>query len=200
MAKKAPKQLPHLRIRIEPKLLNRLEKSREKGGNTLTGEIVARLEQSFETEDRMAVFKEAMEKRLQDEKQRLQDSERQMEERVAEILGERDEMARKFSSLQRDLDEFNIIVKSVEQAERELALVDVLVGDDKLKSRLLRQVALEIINWPEDWATNPANREEIAARFRDALAQLGPEPTGPYPTGPADLVDFIGQRKRGEVA
>src|SRR5262245_3603007 len=41
----------HLRVRIEPKLLARLEKSRQKSGNTLTGEIVARLEESFRRDD-----------------------------------------------------------------------------------------------------------------------------------------------------
>jgi hypothetical protein len=215
MAKKAPKQLTHLRIRIEPKLLNRLEKSREKDGNTLTGEIVARLERSFETEDRRADFKEGMEtvykqfaekfieiglqgmtgpliaervaeipkssgtedrradfkegmetaykefieKGLQDMTGRL------IAERVAEIRGEKEEMARELSGLRKDIE------KLVEQAERGASIVGVLVGDDKLKSRVLRRVALEMDSWPEDWATNPAKREEIAARFRDALAQ-----------------------------
>lgn len=42
---------PHLRVRIEPRLLARLEKSREKNGRTLTGEIVERLEQSFRRDD-----------------------------------------------------------------------------------------------------------------------------------------------------
>jgi hypothetical protein len=45
------KELPHLRVRIEPKLLARLEKAREKSGRTLTGEIVSRIEQSFRRED-----------------------------------------------------------------------------------------------------------------------------------------------------
>jgi hypothetical protein len=46
-----PKQTPHLRIRIEPGLLARLERSREKNGRTLTGEIVHRLEQTFIKDD-----------------------------------------------------------------------------------------------------------------------------------------------------
>jgi hypothetical protein len=45
----------HLRIRIEPKLLDRLEAAREKGGQTLTGEITRRLTQSFAREDQAAV-------------------------------------------------------------------------------------------------------------------------------------------------
>jgi hypothetical protein len=46
MARK-PKEAPHLRVRIEPTLLARLEKAREKSGRTLTGEIVHRIEQTF---------------------------------------------------------------------------------------------------------------------------------------------------------
>lgn len=46
------RESPHLRVRIEPRLLARLEKAREKSGRTLTGEIVSRLEQSFQREDR----------------------------------------------------------------------------------------------------------------------------------------------------
>jgi hypothetical protein len=47
----ATKDTPHLRLRIEPKLLARLEKSRQKTGRTLTGEIVERLEHSFRKDD-----------------------------------------------------------------------------------------------------------------------------------------------------
>jgi hypothetical protein len=46
-----PKEGPHLRLRVNPKLLARLEKAREKSGRTLTGEIVSRLESSFRRED-----------------------------------------------------------------------------------------------------------------------------------------------------
>ena len=58
MAKKTVKQPPHLRVRIDPKLIARLEKAREANGNTLTGEIVSRLEESFAGEDKMALLRE----------------------------------------------------------------------------------------------------------------------------------------------
>jgi len=60
MAKKAPKQPPHLRIRLEPNLLERLEKSREMHGRTLTGEIAVRLEGSFDSETIRAELQEAL--------------------------------------------------------------------------------------------------------------------------------------------
>jgi len=46
-----PKQAPHLRIRVPPRLLARLQKAREKNGRTLTGEIVFRLDQSFQGQE-----------------------------------------------------------------------------------------------------------------------------------------------------
>jgi hypothetical protein len=45
------KEASHLRVRIEPRLLARLEKARENTGRTMTGEIVERLWQSFQKED-----------------------------------------------------------------------------------------------------------------------------------------------------
>ena len=51
MAKKH-RETPHLRVRIEPSLLDKLEKAREKNGRTLTGEIVERLEESFRRQER----------------------------------------------------------------------------------------------------------------------------------------------------
>lgn len=53
MARKA-KDTPHLRLRIEPSILARLEKSAEKNGRTLTGEIVDRLDASFKRDDMQA--------------------------------------------------------------------------------------------------------------------------------------------------
>ena len=41
MAKKVTKQPPLLRIRLDPKLIAKLEKARGANSNTLTGEIVA---------------------------------------------------------------------------------------------------------------------------------------------------------------
>jgi Arc-like DNA binding domain len=46
MAKKT-KEAPHLRVRIDPIRLARLEKAAETNGRTLTGEIVHRLDESF---------------------------------------------------------------------------------------------------------------------------------------------------------
>jgi hypothetical protein len=56
MARTRKEATPHLRVRIEPRLLARLEKAREKRGRTLTGEIVHRLEESFQREDQQELI------------------------------------------------------------------------------------------------------------------------------------------------
>ena len=53
--------VPHLRVRLEPRLLARLEKARTKSGRTLTGEIAHRLERSFRQEDETADRKKLIE-------------------------------------------------------------------------------------------------------------------------------------------
>jgi hypothetical protein len=45
------KDTPHLRLRVDPSLLTRLEKAAEKNGRTLTGEINHRLGESFKKDD-----------------------------------------------------------------------------------------------------------------------------------------------------
>jgi hypothetical protein len=54
------KEAPHLRVRIEPRLLARLEKAREKTGRTMTGEIVDRLWKSFQGEDQQELAVQAL--------------------------------------------------------------------------------------------------------------------------------------------
>jgi len=44
------KDTTNLRLRVEPELLAKLEKARERGGRTLSGEIVRRVELSFARE------------------------------------------------------------------------------------------------------------------------------------------------------
>jgi hypothetical protein len=46
----ATRETTNLRLRVEPELLAKLEKAREKRGRTLNGEIIDRLELSFARE------------------------------------------------------------------------------------------------------------------------------------------------------
>jgi hypothetical protein len=49
------KDTPHLRLRVDPSLLGRLEKAADKNGRTLTGEINHRLGESFKKDDVLTV-------------------------------------------------------------------------------------------------------------------------------------------------
>jgi len=48
----------HIRLRLSDALMRRLEKAREKKRTTLTGEIISRLEQSFQREDQAELIKQ----------------------------------------------------------------------------------------------------------------------------------------------
>lgn len=135
MPKKTAREMSHLRVRIEPKLLAKLEKSREKNGHTLTGEIVARLEQSFEKEDRSALVREA-------------------------FSAYRTSWSEDVSSdwkwptipLQRD------------EGHRAALVVNVLLGAGKLKSDFLRSFALELANTPVRELEDASSRRQLADR------------------------------------
>lgn len=60
------KDTPHLRLRVDPSLLGRLEKAAEKNGRTLTGEINQRLAESFKKDELLALA-ERLSERLSSE-------------------------------------------------------------------------------------------------------------------------------------
>lgn len=57
MAKK-PKDTSHLRLRIDPIRLAKLENQAEKNGRTLTGEIIHRLDESFKRDKLVDVLEQ----------------------------------------------------------------------------------------------------------------------------------------------
>jgi hypothetical protein len=163
MAKKAAKQQPpHLRIRIEPKLLSRLERAREANGNTLTGEIVERLEGTFSTEDKMELFKQIQERRIEDVRQSIKDNrdtmEREQREWATETLAIREEI------IKQKLEDQKKIERLEESLNREIAIVDTLLGDDPAAKEAIRAVALLL-------ATNPAASAAIKAAAEKEIKQ-----------------------------
>jgi hypothetical protein len=139
MAKKAPKQLTHIRIRLEPKLLAQLEKSRETHGRTLTGEIVVRLEESFDNEKRSALVKEVIEKLVGQFSQQMI----AVQAAIVEALRQgraSEESAKEILDLRAHLREFESLAH----------LLNVILGDNKRKSDFLRAVALELVDLPDD--------------------------------------------------
>jgi chromosome segregation ATPase len=164
MANKVAKESPHLRIRIDPKLLAKLEKAREKNGRTLTGEIVDRLEASYEQAERMSAFKEGMEARVEDLRLRLAESESWAEKQLEEANAESAKFQKQIVNLTAKVDE---VRRSSEEAMHAVALIDVLLGNDKQKSELLRVFALELGRIPEDQMNSP----DTARRLERVIAE-----------------------------
>jgi hypothetical protein len=162
MAKKLARETPHLRIRIEPKLLAKLEKSREKNGHTLTGEIVTRLEQSFQTDDRIARTQDFMLQRANDYKERYDEKLDVMREQMEEAQATAEKAIK---DLEQQRAEFQLLERHREEAIRSAAVVDVLLGRNKLKSAFLRSIALELAEVAEDWVANESNRRQLADRL-----------------------------------
>jgi hypothetical protein len=155
-------ETPHLRVRIEPKLLARLEKSREKNSRTLTGEIVARLQESFRTDDSFAKLQEHMQERMEDWKGRY-------DERQETIWQQRKEAQATADKALKDLElqkaEFEQFKRQSEAAIRAATVVEVLLGGNKLKSDLLRLIALKLADVPNDWIASESNGRQLAERM-----------------------------------
>jgi hypothetical protein len=148
------KEAPHLRVRIESKLLAKLEKSREKNGHTLTGEIVERLEQSFQTDARMANLQDFMEERLNNYKDRY-------DERYEVLRQQKEEAQEARAVAEKALSD---IESKNQEAIKAATVIDVLLGANKLKSDFLRSAALELAEIPEDWLAGESNHRQLADR------------------------------------
>ncbi|RZN35509.1 hypothetical protein [Bradyrhizobium sp. Leo121] len=167
MAKKPPKETPHLRVRIDPKLLAKLEKSREKNDHTLTGEIVARLEQSFQTDERIADFREAMEKRVEDHRRRY-------DEQIAALRKESEEATAICEKALKDTEQqYAAALREIDRKGAEFmpaaAVVDVLLGGSRLKSDFFRSLALELADVPEELLADELNRRQLIERAIAAM-------------------------------
>lgn len=150
MAKKIVKQAPHLRVRLDPKLVARLEKARETNGKTLTGEIVDRLEGTFATDDAIDLVRRMKEDQIASLEKRNADLTQQLE------------LARE----QREKDTVNFhhsleVHRSQNQAiELAGTVLDALLGEDAASKEAIRAVALVLANDP-DWASTADNLQKI---------------------------------------
>jgi hypothetical protein len=164
MAKKAEKREPHLRIRIEPKLVARLEKARVKNGNTLTGEIVSRLEESFAVQDKIELFAEAQEKRIEE----LRSSSDRLREEIAQQRRELDRsQVEQAASNQR-------FVEEVKRIETSAALVHVLLGKDIASSQAVRRIAL-LLTLNPDWHASPGRIHKMIEDINAAVEAAAEE-------------------------
>ena len=160
MARKT-KDTPHLRLRVEPALLARLEKSAAKNERTLTGEIVHRLAQSFDVEERMTAFRETWEKQIEDWRQISEQLRKQAEQSREEARTFAEQAQQEVAKLAAKQEELN---RKFEKQVASATMVDILLGDDKSKSALLRAVALNIARMSSDQFRDAASRHELVER------------------------------------
>jgi hypothetical protein len=161
MAKKTVKQPPHLRVRIEPKLLARLEKAREANGNTLTGEIVARLEESFSTADKIALFKEAQEQRINELRQGIDDTRALIKEERERFEEERQKLRAEWAEDNQKLEsEIDRLEDKHEIDKAAGIVVDALMGDDVATKEAVRRIAVLLAATP-DWASGPDSIQKV---------------------------------------
>lgn len=143
MAKK-PADPVKLNLRFTEGLRGRLEKQALKNNHSLNAEIIRRLERSFEQADRIAIFRETMEKRIEDLRDVYEESLSAFRKQLADEQAIYEKSVR---DLERKNAEFH---RKIEGAMPAAAVVDILLGRSQLKSDLLRFIALELAVVPED--------------------------------------------------
>ena len=147
-----------LNLRFTEGLRARLEKQALKNNHSLNAEIVQRLERSFEQADRIAIFRETMEKRIEDLRHLYEESLSAFRKQMA------DEQAIYEKSVQ-DLERKNVeFHRKIEEAMPAAAVVDVLLGRSELKSNLLRLIALKLADVPEDRLVSASDHRRWADR------------------------------------
>jgi chromosome segregation ATPase len=165
MARK-PADVVNITLRLRETLRNRLERASEKSERPLNGEIVARLEASFETEDKVALLKEEqreIRRVLEDSRTKLEQDRAELKQesqrRLAEVEKLKQDLQKYRAKHAEDLRQFQEEVKraeedmdqAMERTKREVAVVDALVGDDIAAKEAIRTVALLLADNP-GWA------------------------------------------------
>jgi hypothetical protein len=176
MAKKTVKQPPHLRVRIDPKLIARLEKAREANGNTLTGEIVSRLEESFAGEDKMALLREGQQEArllLEDSRAKIEQDKAALHREIAEAREESQKLKQDVQKYRakhaEDVRQLQAELKWVEEStKREASVVDALLGEDVAAREAIRAVALLLADNP-GWADTAESVHRITQGITESV-------------------------------
>jgi len=160
MAKKVAKQPALLRIRLDPKLVARLEKAREANGFTLTGEIESRLEESFQTADKIALIRE-----------QLEDLRRRNDEAEAALEADKEKFAeegrRREKSIEEIRDQYRAIQSKYAHLETAADMVDVLLGNEA-SSALVRRIVGALAGSP-DWSSNAEATKEMTLKIEQLV-------------------------------
>jgi len=173
MVKKAIKESPHLRVRIEPKLLARLEKAREKNSNTLTGEIVSRLDESFNTADKLALFQQAQDQRFDEFRQWMADRRAAIEQERDRAISQAGEENRKNMELLRAelMGSYRELEQEIKMLQLTAAVIDTLIGDDVASKETVRSIAVLLAANP-GWAGTPDGVQKITQAAVSAIQSV----------------------------
>jgi acetyl/propionyl-CoA carboxylase alpha subunit len=164
MAKKANKLEPHLRVRLNGKLLARLEKARAANESTMTGEIERRLEESYTKDERI----EELRGRLDEMRESLAASRAEYEKDRnhldAEIAERRREIDKLRADVAAEISKFQEEIKALEAEASRLqaaeAIFDALIGEDIASREAIRHMALTMAATP-GWATSRDGIQKI---------------------------------------
>jgi predicted phage tail protein len=157
------------KIRIREELRAKLAKDAERTARTLNGEIVARLEASYEMADRMARFREQWEARINDTRQFA-------DAKSAETQAAREEMREAIEKAKQELREadeesqkqIEEVEREIEQAKTGIAIVDALLGDNEASRALIRQIVSQLMS-NADWDSNKAARKAMAEKIHSYI-------------------------------
>jgi hypothetical protein len=166
MARKAA-DVVNITLRLRETLRKRLERASERSERPLNGEIVARLEQSFETEDKIALVTEEQQKNLRlilaslaNGRYASRPNGRYVVKRDTEMLGV------KSAESIRQIDEES--KRAEEEVKREAAIVDALLGDDVAAREAIRAIALLLAGNP-GWANTADGIHRITQNIVAAI-------------------------------
>lgn len=146
MAKK-PADPVKLNLRFTEGLRARLEKQAAKNNHSLNAEIVRRLEQSFDQADRLDILRNAMDRQVDQLTRRYGEEIAAFREIQIEAIEAVKASKQELALAQYKLEQLEL---KVAQQSEGAAVIEVLLGGNKLKSGVLRAVALALANAPDD--------------------------------------------------
>jgi|tagenome__1003787_1003787.scaffolds.fasta_scaffold20380484_1 hypothetical protein len=158
----AEKKARNFTFRSRGDLHERLSGAAAANQRSISEEIEHRIEQSFQIEQRIEEMRSQFNQRIQ-----VVEAEAKLGmARVAEAAEQKN------ASLRERLDEFE---RELEKHDAAAAMVDVLLGQDKVKSGLLRAVALQLAEVPSDRVLDAATARQLV---ESAASMVWPQAKG----------------------
>jgi hypothetical protein len=164
------KRSRNLTFRSRGDLRDRLNDAASQAGRSISEEIESRLEQSFETEDRVALVREIADKNLKDMDQRVEAFRAEREKFWSEKEKVYREMDVELQSAKALLDVQTERISHLQRIQDRLQgaedTLTALLGKNEQKSELVRHVVLELGKIPDDQLVS----EDTARRLERVIA------------------------------